>query len=495
MSALSAELVRTRRTASNRLWLFGLALCLIQGAGSLLVGTRAVTRWEQVLLWQVLFVTALNAPLAGLLVGLTFQRERAARGGGTAWRPTSRAVTLVGRFAVLALQMLALDVASTLPMVLAGWAHGLADPPWHVLIGLPLALFGSTLGFLAVAMIVAERAGLFATVGLGLIWQIAGTLTATKDGAMLQPWTWNVRPGLRLLGVEANGVPAGPTSIVHQISLVSPVVASVLLAGAALAVAVWLPTELGLPRRTAGRSARVLAPASSTASSPAGSLSGLNPVIRGRAHPLRAMALSLARTGLGWLLVATAAAFVGTVVLWRDASYLTGLLAFLVIPIGACLLACVVHTAQTPVLRSLLIRASSARICASLWAVCLGVLSMVVGIAALALALTGGSDVGRTAVVAWCVGAAGIAINLWLCTRWSIAVALGVTLLGWLSGLVFDGSVLADSPLWLAGPAGWTASADTWPRVLIAVVCSLATAAVCWWGWVRAVQRAAVRTS
>lgn len=311
---LAAEFVRVRRTASSRLWLFGLTLCVIQRVGSLLVGTMAVTQWRHVLLWQVLFVTGLNTPLVGLLVGLTFQRERSARGGGTTWRRTGRGATLSARFVVLALQMLALDAAVTLPMLLVGWARGLGATPWAMMLGLPAVLFGATLGFLALAMLVAERLGLFATVALGLGWQIVGTVFAESTLWMVQPWTWQVRPVLPILGVHSNGVPAEAGSAVTQIAVWPPVLASLALAAVALAAAIYAPTSL--PRRQ-----RSATPTPASRARAADAAPGS--VTRGTARPVRAMALSLRRTAIGWLVLATGVALAAsvcvatTVICWR----------------------------------------------------------------------------------------------------------------------------------------------------------------------------------
>ena len=57
--------------------------------------------------------------------------------------------------------------------------------------------------------------------------------------------------------------------------------------------------------------------------------------------------------------------------------------------------------------------------------------------------------------------------------------------LGTTGGILFGGSTLATTPLWLAGPAAWAYSATTPDRIGVAVAGSLLVAGVAAAGFVR----------
>lgn len=471
-NAISAELVRSRHTASARLPLLGVAICLIQGVAGF-GATQRFTDWQQLLYWQGIYVTGLLVPLSALLIGLAVAREQRAREGGTGWRPLSPRTVLVARFVVLAGQLLGFNLAIMLPTLGFGWVRGWFPGPVGRLTGLALALWASSLGAAALAYAVARRWGLFAALGVALGWQIAGTICAESPTWWVQPWTWSVRPALPLLGIHANATPLDPGSHLGQISPWPAVGLSVLLAVLVLVALAYAPRLPALPRR-----------ASATPAATAATASRPTTVRRVRPAPVLAFAGALRRTAIAPLVIATVA-LLGLVAAVWNASYVRGLFGYAILPLGCSLLACLVWQTHQGSWRILRTRAGVRDLCVSIMITCVGALTVVVVVAVALVTIRGGRFPVAYAAVGWFLGVGLVAVNLWLATRFGTAAALGASLVGWVLSLIFGGT-LSDTPLWVVGVLAWPMSAEAPHRVLIAIVGSLLLAATGFAGWLEA---------
>lgn len=480
LRSISAELVRSSHTVGSRLWVVGLVICVVQTLGWFTVATRGLDSWDQLLGWQTGYVTALAAPLTALIAGLTVRRERAARGGGTDWRPVGAGTIRVARFIVLALQLALFTLVAVGGMLLFGTLVGLAQPPVARVLTVVLVLCIGLLPVLALGLLAAERIGLFGVLPLAVGWQIAGTMAAESAGWWWQPWTWAVRPALPLLRIHGNGIGALPGDPVLAIGVWPPV-----LLAAALAVLLVAPLALVPPprERTGGSRAGTAAGGSTAATTASGRLPA--PATRGRRRPAAAALVSV--RGL-WLLPLGVALVVLELAIrgvW-NAGYVRGAFGLILLPGWVCLVACLVTRAQEPALRAVLTRSSAHRWCLALAAVLIGGLAPVV----LASALLTGVTAFRVAVVAAFIGSALLLVNLWLATRFGIGAALGVSAVGVVMSLIFGGSQLSDGTIWLAGPWAWAYSADNTARMMTVVAVSIPIALLAAVGWMAAVRRA-----
>lgn len=489
--ALAAEAVRAKGSASTRFAAAGLVLSTLQGLGWWFVATQQLTRWTQLLGWQALYATALHAPLTALLTALTVERERRAREGGTLWRPLTQPARYAARATVVAGQLLGLNLALTAPMLLFGWAHGLHDAPVERILALGLVLWLCSLLPAALSLTLARYTGLYISVGLALAWQVAGTLGSESSAWSWQPWTWQVRAILPLLGIHANGLALEPDSPIWSVNPVPPTLMSLALA-AAIALCTALIPARPEPARHIRRRAAV-GFAAPVASTPAAVLHAdliLAPLHRGRPRPVSAMILSLRHTAVPPLVIATVCSIVVVGTVWNDA-YVRGLAAWLIMPLGTCLLACLVWATQQPAWRAVVLRATTRRLGGILLALSLAALTVVVAVILLTAQLRGGTDTSRFAFLLWIVGSAWLTLNLWLGTRYGAASAITTTLITLVISIVFAGNTLADSPLWIIGILAWPTTANTVPRTAITVAVStllLVTASV---RWAKALRRAA----
>jgi ABC-2 type transport system permease protein len=464
---LSAEWMRSRRSASARLPLLGLLVAAMQGLGWFVVATRELTTWRQLVTWQVLYATGLQVPVVALLVGLAVARERDSREGGTRWRPVVVARVLLARWCVTGAQLAALTFAVTVPIIPIGWANGLVGTPGGRILEIFAALSLTSLLPAVLAFASARVTGVVPTVAAAVAWQLAGTLQGESGWWPVQPWTWSVRALLPLLEVHANGLPLEAGSPVAGWSPGPPLLAS--LAGTVLVAGVLLVLGTGgesRPRERGGRALRLTA---------------------------GTLALGLRRTAIGPLSVA-ARALLGATAAGYGAAAVVEVAAGFVVPIGCPLLACLAWGATGPAWRGLALRRDPARLCLRLGALLLGVLTVVVVVTAALAALTGGLEA-RAVVVLWVNGTAVLLLALWLTVRHGPAVALGAGLVAWLVSLVVTGSPLAEGPvpLWLVGFTSWSLAASTWPRAVTMIGWGAILAASGAVAWLRASRAAAGR--
>lgn len=498
--ALAAELVRTKHSASARFAGVGLAVAILQGLAWSTVATRELRGWEQLVGWQALYITALFTPLTALLVALTVERERKAREGGTLWRPLTPRVAFAARATVLTLQLLVFNAALILPMLLIGLAHGLADPPIVRIFALWLVLWLCSLLVAAIFLLLTRVAGLYVTLGLALGWQLAGTLTAETASGAWQPWAWQVRAALPLVGIHANGTALEPHSPIWDWNPLWPTLYSLSLALVIAGVGALLSNrDLRILRR------RPRPSASPVSSGPARQRAGgaqrsvaVMPLDRrmppGRPHRLAAVAGSLRRTGLASLTVSALGTLVLIGLVWNT-SYVRGFATWVAVPLGTCLFACLAWTAQRDAWRVLALRASPARLAAHLLAVGTTVLLLVGLTTATITATRGDTGFARFGTALVYVGFAWLLVSLWLTARYGAGATIGVTLVVLVFSLVFGGTEFANSNLWLLGVLGWPASATTWPRIAVSLVLSAVISTAAGTAWLRALRAAAARST
>lgn len=510
-NAVSAELMRARRSAAARLVWLGLAVCLVQGVAWLGVSTGAANSWESLLAWQTLYGTGLVGAIAGLHAGLAAGRERAAREGGTWARPLPTSTALIAHLLVMSLQAAAFSAAVTLPLVLVGPLGGLSEPPWGRFAALWLVLTCGYLPPMVIGAAIARRAGIVPAVAVGIVWQVAGVLSAESALGAVLPWGWGVRALMPVIGIHANGTGLEEGSPVRDWAWPAPAFGCVALA-CALAVVLALAarvspaaparrgllvrlTELAVPgRRHEGPASAHPQTQAPLPSAPMRvRLAALaTPTGRSGAHPLRADLALLRRTAAWPLVGLTLAVLVLCAVIWGH-DRVTGIIVWLVVPLGACILASIVHGASAPGWRVTALRRSAFAQARGLAVACLLMLTVIVGCGA-ALALLSRGDPAQTVrigVLAWCVGAAALMVDLLLATRFGPAATYGTTLLVLVVSLVLGGTEIARTPAWAAGFFGWPFAADSAVRIgLVLVVCALVGAAA-FVGWCAALRREA----
>ncbi|NYI70534.1 hypothetical protein GGQ54_001094 [Naumannella cuiyingiana] len=480
LRALAAERLRSRRTVIARLGLAGLVICTLQGAGWWLVSVRDATGWDQLLAWQVIYVTALAAPLVALVAALAVRRDRAARFGATSWRPVQRPTLRLARALWIAGQLLVFNLAITLPVLVIGSVAGLGAPPVDRILWLVMISWSGALPVLGLALLAAERIGLFGTLGLAVVWQIAGTVLSESGAWFAQPWTWAVRAALPVLGIHANGVAAQSGDLVLGLASWPPALLAAIAGIALIAAAAFAPEPRGRIRPGAATRPGVTPPelAPSELAGAAGS------VRRGHPAPVAAAWVSLRRTALVWALVPAGAGLVAVYLLWQDAG-VRGAFGLLVVPVAAATASWLVVAGQADALRVVLTRCSATAWC--------GAIAVLLVLCWLPLVAAAGVLSARpgVALAGLVVGIAGLFANLWLGTRFGPGVAIGISVVGVVFGLLFGGSTLAEGWAWLLGPAAWAYSGATPERLAVVVPVALAAAAAGFWLWARAVRTAA----
>lgn len=462
VSAVRAEIVRTRGSAAAYLPWLGLVVAGISSAGILITPEN---QERAALLWQTLYVTGMAAPLLTLLAGLTTAREAAAREGGTLWRGTSPRVIVMARFLVLA-------ALSALFHVLAFWTV----VPLSLLAGAPTDIAGilwagagcwvATLGILALAYVATEAWGLIPVFLAAWAWQAIGSLAAEVSFWPVLPPTWAVRAMLPLLGAHQNAEPLDPTDpLAHE----SPALALALgLLFAAIILGVRL-VRVGATRTEGRTDNRPIGRRSTRPSE----LGAVRTVMRSRAVlPLCAAAVVLA--------IAVAAVYPN--------SYLLGLHTYAMLPLGACIIAVLAWQALTPGWHILVLRRGNIPTAVRTWLVlCVTVVTLAVIICALANSVLRGETDATTIVsllssgLLWLIlGTVGVLGALWITVRYGVGWALGATVIITILGITLGGDILAGTWLWVLGPTAWPLSADTPTRFVIACGLGLFAVVAAW---------------
>lgn len=510
--ALRAELQRARRSAASRLVWLGLAICLVQGVAWLGVATGAPATWSSLFAWQTLYGTGLVGAIAGLHAGLVVGRERAAREGGTWARPLPPGTALIARVLVMALQAALLNAAATFPLVAFGPLVGLTEVPWDLVASLWLVLTCAFLPPMVIGMLCARIGGTITAVLVGLVWQVAGVVLAEGPLGAMAPFSWGVRALMPVIGIHANGTGLEPASPVRAwawgldaLGCVAFAAALTLLLAIMARVDPASPARLGLVRgllaRLTGRGAAQQASVGAADQGlPAAAAVPIRERLAALATPTGALGrrpvaadLQVLRRTAAWPLVGfTVLVFALCALVWGH-SRVTGLEVWAAIPLGTCILASILASTTGAGWRVTALRRTAAEQAAATGAVCALLLSVVVG-AGMLLALVSGGEVAevlRTAVLAWAVGAAALAVDLFLAMRFGAGAAFGVTLVALVLSMVLGGTQIARTPAWAAGFFGWPVSADSAGRVAIALLACAVIAAAGMAGYRGALRRAA----
>ena len=517
-SAVAAELVRARHSASSRFAAVGLGVSVLQGLGWWLVATSPMRDWFGLFGWQSLYATALLAPLVALLAASTVARESGAREGGTWARPLSPRTGLIARVLVLAWQNLLLQAALTLPMLLFGLAGGLTDPPVGRFVTLWVVQWATSLLPLVLGFLLARRIGMIATVALAVTWQLVGTIAAERASWWAQPWTWGVRAVIPVLGIHQNAVRLEPGAPQWQWSPWWPTLAGLALTVVVVALAAARATVTSSRRASGVRRPRrhvvpqVDAPTGAAVSSSEGSAVAAPgdeavvaaasprrtrhgvpaaPVTRGPARLLAAQWTVLRRTAVPPLLGLSLVAVVAVGLVW-NAAYVTGFATWLLVPFGASVLGALSWAANADGWRVAALRAPIGRLAGAMLLTDAGILAGVVAVTTLVAGLSRGPGVAPAfPVLLFLVGLLTLTLSLWLSTRFGTGAALGVTLVLLVVSLVVGGSWFSETGLWVVGVLAWPLTADTPGRFSVAVPGALLLLSSTSLAWRSALRRAA----
>ncbi|MCT1453159.1 hypothetical protein M3G18_09635 [Corynebacterium sp. p3-SID1145] len=456
MRELRAEWIRAK--GSVLWWLAGGGLLL----GVILSGMSLVGRIDDaadMLNWHALLVTGMLAPISVLYAGLTEQREKQTRSGGTVWRPVSdqatRAARLIVVWVALGLFFL-LDFGAT-------WAlaalFGLDHAPRVLLIG--FFTWVGSLGVAGLGAAVSRRWGLLVALAGALVWQFALGFLSERDWWWCNPGAWPMRLVVPAMGLHINATPLEADSPLLAESPWPAFALCVLLAAAGMACAVAMPprtTPLRLPRRTVHA---VTAPVTDNPALPA--------VNRPAAVPRLAALRGIHRAALNPAVIACVILSVLAMLfaLRYDPSVRTGLFTYAILPVGAGLLPVLVWPQLRPAWS--LMQIEHPRVRTAL----LGWLLIVVTLVALVAAATSGAtliDAARRLLLILLTGGAMTFISLTITARWGIGWALALTLFVTIFSVTIGGDVLAESALWIIAPTAWPETATTFIRFAIAAI-------------------------
>lgn len=471
MRELRAEWIRAK--GSVLWWLAGAgALLGVILSGMSLVGS--IDDATDMLNWHALLVTGMLAPIAVLYAGLTEQREKQARSGGTVWRPVSdqatRAARLVVVWVALGLFFL-LDFGAT-------WAlaalFGLDHAPRVLLIA--FFTWVGSFGVAGLGAAVSRRWGLLVALAGALVWQFALGFLSERDWWWCNPGAWPMRLVMPAMGLHINATPLEADSPLLNESPWPAFALCVLLAVVGMACAVAVPprtTPLRLPRRTVHA---VTAPVTDNPALPA--------VNRPAAVPRLAALRGIHCAALNPAVIACVILSVLAMLfaLRYDPSVRTGLFTYAILPVGAGLLPVLVWPQLRPAWS--LMQIEHPRVRTAL----LGWLLIVVTLVALVAAATSGatlSDAARHLLLTILIGGAMAFFSLAVTVRWGVGWALAWTLFATIFSVTIGGDVLAQSALWIIAPTAWPETATTYPRFFTAVglglVFLVSSAAVARW--------------
>lgn len=467
--ATCAELVRWRRSSVAFAPLLGFAVATLQAL--IFVAVGIAHGWASVLAWNVIWVTGLALPATGLIVGLVAERDRGARDGGTTWRNVTPLTSSVARLAVVAGAVVLMNVLAVIPVLAVGSvvANGPAPVGRTVLTALAVSL--GCVAIIPILDLVARRRGLFITLGLAVVWSVAGVLTAESQIWWALPFAWPMRVILPLLGTHANGVSFTPGAAIAQESALPAFGLSLALLvvsfGIFALVRIYTRPVSRSPR---SRSSEPLVPTAAIRLSIAAS-EGTILLTHSRPSTVLPHLLVLRRTSLPWLAGTALALEVFTALLWHSAAYSAVVFELLILPVGACLLPILAWSKASTGWRNLASRPTSATRLGLGLGACLCVGIVAVSIVSAMIELAAGASLSHVAsmwVLAVTVGSALMSFHLWLTVRFSTGLAIGIMCLGVLFSLVVGGSSLA-STLWAFGPWAWVFTASNYPLRTLAI--------------------------
>ncbi|MER7082357.1 hypothetical protein SAMN02982929_00845 [Saccharopolyspora kobensis] len=460
--SLRAEFATWRRSAVARLPLAGLAFGLVNTV--VMVGIGGGAGWERAFGQQNLWAVFAGPMLTALLVAGSSRIDRAARGGGTWYRPVRPVFRRLSRFTDLAMRVLLLNFLAVVPMLLViGLLSDVTRIPWGRAVELLVVLWASQLGVVAMLLWLAMHVGWLVVLGGGLVWTVLGVLFAESPSWPLLPFTWMLRGALPITGTHANGIALPPGDPLAAASPWAP-----MLLGAVLAVPFLLLPRLNRPVPRASRRSEPerAAQAAAEAERP------------GHPRVLRAMLATLNRTALWWLCPAA----VGMVALWlpwHDPARSVELFTLVVLPIGTSVLGMVIWQATGQGWRAVAARPTGTTGPAlALTGITLTITALV-SLATALVYLAAGLPLAHTwpiALTGAVVGAMLTAAGLWLAVRTSLVISVTVAVIGVLLGILIGGTGLQQH-LWPFVPWAWANLLDL-PRMSITLpVSAVATVA------------------
>lgn len=456
MRELRAEWIRAKGSVLWWLAAGGLLLGVIL-SGMSLVGS--IDDATDMLNWHALLVTGMLAPIAVLYAGLTEQREKQTRSGGTVWRPVSDRATRAARLVVV---WVALGLFFLLEFG-ATWAlaalFGLDHAPRVLLIG--LFTWVGSLGAAGLGAALSRRWGLLVALAGALVWQFALGFLSERDWWWCNPGAWPMRLVVPAMGLHINATPLEADSLLLNESPWPAFVLCVLLAVVGMAVTVFTPPRTSRVRRRRTTVHEVTAPVPRTFASPT--------VSRPAGAPRLAALRGLHRAALNPAVVVCVviSILVMLFALRYDPAVRTALFTYLILPVGAGLLPVLVWPQLRPAWP--LMQIEHPRVRAAL----LGWLLIVVTLVALVAAATSGAtliDAARRLLLAVLIGGAMALFSLAVTARWGVGWALGWTLFATIFSVTIGGDVLAESALWVIAPTAWPETATTVARFAIACV-------------------------
>ncbi|MEJ4099748.1 hypothetical protein V5S96_05150 [Corynebacterium mastitidis] len=462
--ALRAELLRTRRSAVAWLPLLGL---LVGGLSVLLPVVASGRHDASVLLsWQGMYVTGMAAPLTALFCVLAERRERAARCGGTQWRPFSPWALRAARVLVLAGLLGIFTALSFGACWCVALAQGYDGAGLIALAG--LVSWWGQVGVLCVFLLLARATGAVFPLLAAVVWQVIGLLSAESPQWWAVPPAWPVRLVLPLLGTHVNLVPFAPGEVIpHPWSVLA---ACTLMNALALTVAVFCAPRSRWRAPGSGRQS------GDTSAGIAYSPGGLD------ARPTRwgllcAPMLAARRRGIYPLLLVTLAVLAYAAAMYPPFA-VTGLTTFLLLPLGTAILPVMVWGGLAPAWRIAVLRRPGLRGAVALWH-----LGLVWGVclASAVATLVAGESLDRAAARAalWCATGTVLALLFLLLTvRFSPGAALGLGVVSTIVSLTLGGDVLAATSLWVLALPSWGESALDPGRFPLALALCAALAAV-----------------
>lgn len=172
-----------------------------------------------------------------------------------------------------------------------------------------------------------------------------------------------------------------------------------------------------------------------------------------------------------------------TGVVW-NANCVEGFVTWLVMPLGTCLLTCLAWSAQAQAWRIVSLRASISRLPIIVFGWCWAGVTLMAGVAVANSAANSGGHALGFGVVLRAGGTGWLSVSLWLAGRVGQVASIGVAMVALVAGLLFGGTWMADTNLWLVGFVAWPISASTLPRAGLTVGLAAALTVVGAVGWI-----------
>lgn len=475
---LSAELLRARHTAL--VWLPLAAIPLVALTYNLAIVVNPDADAASILMWQAIYLTGFAAPLAALFAATAEQREKKANYGGTLWLVLDRKRERAARLTIVLVSLAAFHILNFGGTGLLLTLGGRSDMNRVFFLG--FCAFVGTIGVAGLATALARLTNLLTTLVVFTAWQIIGITRPVVEGDMwwAYPMAWPVRLVLPILGVHQNSVPLEPGSALSRENPVFPLLLCTLLAFIGIISATVAPEKWNTKNRRIGLSAfaaprpapQPTAPSSAQFTPP--SAPHYEPAVASRSatlrpRPYRALTLAALTPAVKACFALTAAAFLLTTLIYPR-SYVHGLFAFAVLPLGAGLLPTLVWPAlerawavmrveYRPTARSML-----------LWN---GACVLIVAAFATACGLAGGGNVvdeTRRFLIGTLVGYALVLVMVQLQQRLGTSAAIIAVMIVTVFSATLGGDILADTNLWSLAISAWPNTATTLPRFGIAVI-------------------------